>query len=183
VHRFKDLNVTANTFTTRSTESDPSWAARLGPERALHYQPMGTLLDAGVRLALSANYPTAPFNPWLQISIAMARHAPGAGPEFRGLKEDKLTLEEAIKAYTIDGAYVLAWEDIIGSIEVGKRADIIVLDRNLFGSTTDEIAETNVLATMINGRVIHEEAVDWNPQGVPRKSPYNYVDCASRGNR
>ena len=70
-----------------------------------------------------------------------------------------------IRAYTIDAAYHLRWDNIIGSIEVGKRADIIVLDRNPFESTTDEIVEINVLATMMNGKVVHEEAVDWDPPG------------------
>ena len=59
----------------------------------------------------------------------------------------------------------MRWDNIIGSIEVGKRADIIFLDRNPFESTTDEIAEINVLATMMNGKVVHEEAVDWDPPG------------------
>lgn len=71
-------------------------------------------------------------------------------------------MEEAIKAYTIDAAYHLRWDDIIGSLEAGKRADIIVLDRNLFESTTDEIAEANVLLTMMNGKIVHEEAVGWD---------------------
>lgn len=183
VHRFKDLNVTANTFAAKNAVPDPTWIARLGPERALRYQPMGTLLEAGARLAMSADYPTAPLNPWLQISIAMTRHDPGKGPDYQGLKQDKLTLVEAIKAYTLDGAYALKWEDIIGSIEVGKRADIIVLDRNLFNSTTDEIAEANVLATMVNGRVVHEEAVDWDPPGDPLELPCIYVDCDPQGDR
>jgi predicted amidohydrolase YtcJ len=167
VPRFKELDVTVNTFAAKNAIPDPTWVARLGPERAKHYQPMGTLLDAGARLAMSADYPTAPLNPWLQIAIAMARHDPGKGPEFLGLEEDKLTLEEAIRAYTIDAAYQLGWEKTIGSLEVGKRADIIVLDRNPFESTTDEIAEANVLATMMNGRIVHEEAVDWDPPGEP----------------
>jgi predicted amidohydrolase YtcJ len=118
-------------------------------------------------LTMSADYPTAPVNPMLQISIAMTRHEPGKGPAFHGLEEDKLTLEEAIKAYTIDAAYHLRWDKIIGSVEVGKRADLIVVERNLFESTTDEIAEANVLLTMVNGKVVHEEAVDWEVKTPP----------------
>jgi predicted amidohydrolase YtcJ len=165
IPRFKELNVIVNTFAAKNAVPDPTWRARLGSERAKRYQPMGTLLDAGAMLTMSADYPTAPVNPMLQISIAMARHEPGKGPKFHGLEEDKLTLEEAIKAYTIDAAYHLRWDNIIGSIEVAKRADLIVLDRNPFESTTDEIAEINVLATMMNGKVVHEEAVDWDPPG------------------
>ena len=101
----------------------------------------------------------------LQISICMARHEPGKGPKMQGSREERLTLEEAIRAYTIDAAYALRWDNIIGSLEVGKRADIIVLNRNPFESTTDEIAEINVLVTMMNGQIVHEEAVDWDPPG------------------
>ena len=162
VPRFKELDVFVNTFAAKNAIPDETNLARLGKERYNRMQPMGTLLAAGARLTMSADYPTAPVNPWLQISISMNRHDPGKGPAFLGREEDKLTLEEAIKAYTIEAARQLRWGDIIGSIEVGKRADIIVLDRNPFESTTDAIAETNVLATMINGKVVHEEAVDWS---------------------
>ena len=62
----------------------------------------------------------------------MTRHDPGNGSNFLGMEEDKLTLEQSIMAYTIESAHAMPWGDIIGSIEVGKRADIIVLDRNLF---------------------------------------------------
>ncbi len=167
VPRLKELDVIANSYATKNAIPDPNWVKRLGPERAKHYQPMGTLLDAGVRLTLSADYPTAPLDPMMQVSISMARHEPGKGPEFLGFEEDKLTLEQAINAFTIDAAYQVRWEEIIGSLEVGKRADLIVLDRNPFEGTTDEIAEINVLATMMNGRVVHEEAVDWDPPGEP----------------
>lgn len=86
-------------------------------------------------------------------------------------------MDEAIKAYTLDAAYMLTWENMIGSLEAGKCADIIVLDRNLFESSTDEIAKANVLATMVNGRVVHEEAVDWNPPGDPMEVNCLYIKC------
>jgi hypothetical protein len=165
VPRFKELDVFVNTYATKNAIPDKTNLSRLGKERYNRMQPMGTLLDAGARLTMSADYPTAPVNPMLQISISMVRHDPGKGPAFLGREEDKLTLEEAIKAYTIEAARQLRWDNIIGSLEVGKRADLIVLDRNPFNSKTDEIAEINILATMMNGKVVHEEAVDWDPPG------------------
>lgn len=167
VPRFKKLDVIVNTYATKNAIPDPVWEQRLGTERAKRYQQMGTLLDAGATLVMSADYPTAPLNPMLQISICMARHEPGKGPKMQGSKEERLTFEEAIRAYTIDAAYALRWAKIIGSVEVGKRADLIVVDRNLFESTTDEIAEANVLLTMVNGKVVHEEAVDWEVKTPP----------------
>ncbi len=161
--RFKELDVIVNTFAAMNAVPDETNLSRLGKERyhGWGYQPMKSFLDIGVRVTMSADSPTAPLNPMLQISIAMARKNPGE-TEFLPPMSEALSLEEAIRAYTIDSAFTLRWDDIIGSIEVGKRADLIVLDRNLFECTTDEIAEANVLATMVNGKVVHEEAVDWS---------------------
>ena len=77
---------------------------------------------------------------------------------------EALSIEEAIEAYTINGAYLLGMEDIIGSIEVGKRADLVVLNRNLFDLSPEEIAQTRVLSTMMNGRVVHNDAVGWEDE-------------------
>lgn len=162
--RFKELDVIVNTLAAKNAVPDETIMSRLGKDRyhGYGYQPMGSLLDLGVRVVMSADFPTAPLNPMLQMSIAMTRSNPGE-QESLPPESERLTLEQAIRAYTIDAAYMLRWEDIIGSLEVGKRADLIVLDRNPFEITADEIAETNVLATMMNGVVVHEEAVDWSP--------------------
>jgi predicted amidohydrolase YtcJ len=161
--RFKELDVIVNTFAAENAVFEEAGVTRLGSERYLeNCQPMGSFVDMGVRVVMSADYPTASLNPFLQMSIAMTRSNPG---EEKSLppESERLTLEQAIRAYTIDAAYMLRWEDIIGSLEVGKRADLIVLDRNPFELTPDEIAEVNVLATMMNGVVVHEEAINWSP--------------------
>lgn len=163
-HRFKDLDVIANTYATKNAEPDETILSRLGPKRYYEwgYQPMGSLLALGVKVVMSADMPTAPLNPFLQISTAINRRPPNT-KEALPPKSEAMTLEQALKAYTIDAAYMNRWENIIGSLEAGKRADMIVLDRNLFEISADEIAEANVLATMMNGEVVHEEAVDWDP--------------------
>jgi predicted amidohydrolase YtcJ len=164
--RFKDLDVIANTYATKNAVIDETILSRLGPERyyGWGYQPMGSFVAMGVKVVMSADMPTAPLNPFLQISIAINRRDPNTKKALPP-KSEALTLEQALRAYTIDAAYMNRWEGIIGSLEVGKRADMIVLDRNLFEISTDEIAEVNVLATMMNGEVVHEEAVDWDPPG------------------
>ena len=73
-----------------------------------------------------------------------------------------LTLEQAIRGYTIDTAYMIGWEKIIGSLEVGKRADLIVLSQNPFEIKPAEIHKTDVLLTMLNGKVVYEQVVDWS---------------------
>ena len=75
---------------------------------------------------------------------------------------EKVDLETALMMYTVNSAYMVGKEDMIGSIEAGKKADLIVLDRNIFEIPTKELLEVNVLATMVDGRVVHEEAVDWS---------------------
>ena len=161
--RFKQLDVSVNTFAAENAIPSEILLARLGQERYSKVMPMKSFLDMGVRVGLSADWPTAPLNPFLQMSIAMTRSNPGQTASLPP-ESERLTLEDAIRAYTITGAYLLDAEKYIGSIEVGKRADLIVLDRNPFESTPDEIAETNVLATMMNGKVVHEEAVDWGEE-------------------
>lgn len=163
--RFAELDVTVNTFAAMNAIPDETNLSRLGEDRyyGWGYQPMKSLLDLGVRVTMSADSPTAPLNPMLQMSIAMARKNPGE-TEFLPPMSEALSLEEVIRAYTIEPATALRWDDITGSLEVGKRADLIVLDGNPFEMTTDEIAEINVLATMMNGKVVHEEAVDWSPE-------------------
>jgi predicted amidohydrolase YtcJ len=161
--RYVKLNVTCNIFGYLNAVPDEITLIRIGPERMKYWSPHGSLARLGTRLSMSADAPTAPVNPFLQMEVVMLRKQPeqttALYPEKQGL-----TLEQAILAYTIDAAYQLGWEDIIGSIEVGKRADLIVLDRNLFETDPSQLHETNVLLTMLNGRVVHEEVIDWEPK-------------------
>ena len=67
-------------------------------------------------------------------------------------------------------AYQIGWDDIIGSIEVGKRADLVVTSQNLFEIEPSEIHKTHALLTMLNGKVVHEEAIDWSVSAeLPRQ--------------
>ena len=86
-------------------------------------------------------------NPWVPASESQAN-----GPE------QAITIEEAIKAYTLWGAHALLAEDRIGSIEAGKYADFIVLERNLLEIPVDDIDSTEVLLTVFNGRAVHEKS-------------------------
>ena len=83
----------------------------------------------------------------------MTRSNP-ATEEARPPASEVISLEEALRAYTIDAAYQIRLEEITGSIEVGKRADLIVLDRDIFELTPDEVWDTQVLFTMMNGNVV-----------------------------
>ncbi|MHC4620107.1 MAG: amidohydrolase [Planctomycetota bacterium] len=164
--RYAKLNVTCNIFGYLNAVPDQTTLDRIGPERMKYWSPHGSLARLGTRLSMSADAPTAPLDPFMQIEVVMLRKHPDMKDALFP-KKQALSLEQTIRAYTIDAAYQLGWEDKIGSLEAGKRADIVVLDRNLFETDPSEIHKTNVLLTMLNGKVVHEEAVDWDIKESP----------------
>jgi len=154
--RFKDLNVTANFYVWEAAQPFPLYRQRLGAERYPHMaMRIGTLLDMGARVAFSADWPAAPLNPFLHMHAGITRHYIGQ-KEILGLEKDKVTVAQAIRAYTLDAAYVVAAESYSGSLEVGKKADMIILDRNPFDIPEDDIAETKVLKTILDGHVVFD---------------------------
>ena len=168
MERFKELDIIVNTYGLRNAEPDAGpLVERLGMDRIKNqfWQPMKSFVNMGVRLTASADWPTSPIDPFKQIVVFMTRSTPET-EEFMPRLSEALTLEESLKAYTINAAYQLRLEEKIGSIEEGKRADMIVIDRDIFKLEPDEIWDTNVLVTMMNGRIVHEESVDWGPERI-----------------
>jgi len=153
--RFKTLNVIANYYAVEAAQPNPGYLSKLGPERYNRLMRMGTMVDMGIRVALSQDYPSLPINPFLHLHAAVTRSLVGDS-EILGPETEKLTVPEAIRAYTLDAAYAVEAEEYSGSLEVGKRADFIVLDRNLLEITEDDIVDTRVLRTVMDGRVVYE---------------------------
>ena len=161
--RYKELNVGADSIIAQGYPI-PSAEAAISEEQYKRYMPVKSLIDLGVRVSFSSDYPVFPEKPFRNIYIAMTRTEPGNPDNVAtSTLDERVNLETALKCYTVNSAYMVGMEDKIGSIEVGKKADLIVLDRNLFEIPAEEIPEVNVLATMMNGKVVHEEAVDWEP--------------------
>ncbi len=159
--RFRELGVLAN-FT-------PAWHAywevdltrtTLGPryERSFLIQP---LLDHGATVTFSSDTTALEYieeaNPYLGMETAHNRQYPPDGPDapVREPVADRLSLEDLIKGYTVGGATQLRMNEDIGSIEVGKLADLVVLDRNLFEIDRYEISEATPEAVLMEGEVIH----------------------------
>jgi hypothetical protein len=159
--RFRELGVPAN-FT-------PAWHAyweddltrtTLGPryEKSFLIRP---LLEHGATVSFSSDTTSLEgieeANPYLGMQTAHNRQYPPDGPDARVREPaaDRLSLEEIIRGYTIGGATQLRMNDDIGSIEVGKLADLVVLDRNLFEIDRYEIAEATPEAVLMEGEVIH----------------------------
>jgi len=157
LQRFKDYDVTANFYTWECAQPSKLYLEKFGPERYNKLMRLGTLRDLGVRLALSADYPSAPLNPFAQLHAAVTRSHVNDS-EILGPEKEKLTVAQAIRAYTLDAAYTVNAEKYSGSLEAGKKADFIVLDRNLFEIPEDDIVNTLVLKTVVDGRVVFDRA-------------------------
>jgi predicted amidohydrolase YtcJ len=163
VPRFGALGVTAN--------AQPLWAAYepqmteltipfIGPERAGWQYPFRSLLRTGATMAFGSDWPVSSPNPLWEIHVAVNREEPADHPYGAGegpfLPHERLDLPEAIAAATIGSAYVNHLDDETGSIEVGKAADLVVLDRDPFAHPVDEIAEARVDLTFVAGEAVFQ---------------------------
>jgi predicted amidohydrolase YtcJ len=135
-------------------------AKYLGIERAEKEYPMKSFTNAGVMLAAASDYPVqVPSPPLLAIQLGVTRCTPGeTDPDEILGPDERMSLEDMIAAFTINGAYANFIENETGSIEVGKKADMVVLDRNLFDIPESEIADTQVLMTVFEGRTLRRDS-------------------------
>jgi predicted amidohydrolase YtcJ len=118
--------------------------------------PYGDLVRSGAIVTYGADLPGVDVDevpPLIQIEAAVTRKRPGYPNDRPFVARQCVPLEEALKAYTINGAYQLRMEDRIGSIEVGKRADLVALERDLFSIDAEEIHAVGVRLTMMDGRI------------------------------
>ena len=131
----------------------------LGPARFKYMEPAGYLAAAGARITYGSDWPVDRLDEWFALKVGVTReNSPDAGPKYAGrLSTDAgLTLPTVIRAITANSAYELHVEQDVGTLEVGKLADLIVLDRNLFKIPAREIGAVKVLLTIIGGRVIYQ---------------------------
>jgi predicted amidohydrolase YtcJ len=133
-------------------DAGDAWLRVLDPDRAHRLQPYRELLDAGVRFALSSDAPVASHRPMDTIATAVLRTTV-SGAVIGG--DQALTVDEAVRASTIDAAASYFADDRLGSLEVGKFADVAVLDRDLFATPTAELAEVAVDMTIVGGEVAY----------------------------
>jgi len=133
----------------------------LGPERFRYLEPAGYLAAAGAHIAYGSDWPVDALNEWFAIKVAITREGdPAAGSKYAGrLSTDPgLTLPVAVHAITAGSAYELHAEREVGSLEAGKLADFIVLDRNIFKVPAREVADVHVLLTVVGGKSVHAAA-------------------------
>jgi predicted amidohydrolase YtcJ len=127
-----------------------------GPRMARWIYPFRSLIDAGATCALSSDWGVSTLNPFHIMQTAITRQPPGKGKDFPAfLAQERMTLHECIKGYTVNAAAV-AWRSAdTGSLELGKFADVIILDRDLFATDPHDIAETQVMLTLLGAREVY----------------------------
>jgi predicted amidohydrolase YtcJ len=131
----------------------------LGPERAAILEPAGLLAAAGASIAYGSDWPVDRLDEWFALKVAVTReNAPDAGPRYLGRlgRDPGLTPLQAFRAITIVAARALHSDDAIGSIEVGKLADLLVLDRDPFAIAPTDIANVHVKETIVGGRTVYD---------------------------
>ena len=153
--RFKKLGIIASIQPSHCID-DMRWAEKRIGERVKNAYLFNSFVNNGVKLAFGTDWPVEPLNPMQGIYAAVTREYPEGGPENGWFPEEKITLEQAIEFYTLGSAYAEFQEKIKGSIEKGKLADLVVLDRNIFKIPKREILKTKVDYTILNGKIVYK---------------------------
>jgi predicted amidohydrolase YtcJ len=131
----------------------------MGPRRYALVEPQALLLNAGARIAYGSDWPVDPLDEWFALKVGVTRTAaPNAGKEYAGRLTDQpgMPRAEVLRAITLNAAYTLRQEQDTGSLEVGKLADMIVLDRNFFTIPAEDIANIKVLQTVVGGKIVYQ---------------------------
>ncbi len=137
---------------------DGRWAEkRIGKERAKTTYAFRSLLDAGVTLAFGTDWTVAPLNPLLTVYAAVTRRTIDGKNSKGWVPEQKISVEETVRAYTVGSAYAEFQENVKGTITTGKLADLVLLSRDIFKIDPKEIENVKVVLTMVDGRVVYQE--------------------------
>jgi predicted amidohydrolase YtcJ len=160
ISRFMSLKVIASMQPDHLALSErETYTERIGYEREKYVFVINSLINSGARLALGTDFPIDSLNPLQQIYRAVTRI--DSGGEVVWNAEERISLSEALKAYTYGSAFGTFREHELGTLEVGKLADIVVLDQNLFDITPKDIVQAKVQLTISDGKIV------FNGQRIP----------------
>lgn len=165
VPRFKKLGIIANGTPAWATDYNgvdyDRYQKQLGPRRfEERLLPYGDIVRSGAMVTFGADLGGVDIDevpPLYQLETAVTRKRPGFPHDRPLVARQRITVEEAIRAYTINGAYQARLEDKVGSIEVGKLADLIVLGANIFEVTPENLHKIPVLLTLMDGKARHDK--------------------------
>ncbi len=155
IARFKELNVIASVQPYHCID-DGRWAVRrIGQERARTTYAFRSLMDAGATVAFGSDWWVAPINPLLGIYAAVTRRTiDGCSPD-GWVPEQKVSVEDAVRAFTMNAAYASGEESVKGSITPGKLADMVVLSEDIFAIDPVHIADVKVAMTLFDGKIVY----------------------------
>jgi predicted amidohydrolase YtcJ len=154
VAKFKQLKIIAS-MQPNHLLTDMNWAeARLGPKRAAHSYAWAEFAKKGVTLAFGTDYPVEPVTPFRGLYAAVTRKSEDGKKEY--YPEQKLTMEQAIAAYTTGSAFAQFAEKEKGTLTPGMLADLVVLDRDITSVPPEKILTTKVLRTIVGGKTVYE---------------------------
>jgi hypothetical protein len=155
IKRFSDIGVIASVQPYHCID-DGVWAEkRIGPERIKTTHPYKSLLKSGAVVAFGTDWPVAPLNPLFGIYAAVTRQTvDGKNPD-GWIPEEKISVEDAIRCYTLNAAFASFEEKIKGSIEAGKLADFVVLSDDILVIDPDEIKDVKVTMTIFDGEIVY----------------------------
>ncbi|WP_223669607.1 amidohydrolase [Kangiella shandongensis] len=152
---FAELGVIASMQPTHATSDMNMAGDRLGQERLEGAYAWRTFLEHGVTIASGSDFPVEKANPFLGLHAAVTRQDSDNQPQSGWIPEQRLTVGEALKSFTIDAAYAGFWEEQIGSLEAGKRADFILINQDIFSISPKQIKNVQVLETWIDGKRVN----------------------------
>ncbi|MBD3414617.1 MAG: amidohydrolase family protein, partial [Candidatus Aminicenantes bacterium] len=159
ISRLAELGIVASMQPLHATEDMHFAESRLGPERIKYAYIWSDLLDLGVVVATGTDYSVSPYNPFYTLHAAVTRQDRDNNPPGGWFPEQAMTREEAIQAATMGGAYVMFAENILGSIEVGKLADFVVIPVDYMTIPAEDIWKIKPDMTVIGGEVVYTKPV------------------------
>jgi predicted amidohydrolase YtcJ len=161
VPRFKELNVIPDMgfqWAKPSFDSIDAAQDQLGPTRFNRVEPEGYLNQAGVRIAQGSDWPVDPLSDWFDMKVLITREGTMGGKYSGPLGTGPgVPVKDAIRAFTINGAYALHSDQYFGSLEQGKLADLIVINQNLLQIPVSRIPDTKVLLTLVGGETVFRD--------------------------
>jgi predicted amidohydrolase YtcJ len=159
IPRFGKLGVIASFQPLHAYPDDDTllvWARNAGPERAQRAWAWHSIEASGGVLAFGSDWPIVTLNPWVGIQNAVTRQTAEGEPPGGFVPKERISLADAIRGYTLGAAIGGHREQREGSLEKGKLADLIIIDRNLFDIEPTDIGKTEVLLTMVGGKIVYD---------------------------
>jgi predicted amidohydrolase YtcJ len=159
IPRFGALGVIASMQPLHATPGDNNlnvWSKAIGPDRAARAWPWQRLAASGAQLAFGSDWPVVTLDPWQGLRMLRLRQTLDGKPPGGWLPDERLSIEAAVRGYTLDAAYAGRLEKTEGSLEPGKVGDLVILSQDIFAVPADQLAKTTAIVTMVGGRVVHD---------------------------